>query len=99
MAKAECYKGTSWLKVTKCPLKHLTSLKMLDKRMGIVQFILACHLCLSAYLPVSPGGTDRKATTEMKMEGAVEGRQTFKPLILASFPQVNKTSSTGFDEG
>lgn len=36
MAKAECYKGTSWLKVTKCPLKHLTSLKMLDKRMGIV---------------------------------------------------------------
>lgn len=58
---------------------------------------------LCAYLPASPGDTDRKATTEMKMEGRKErkseGRQTFKPLISASFPQVNKTSSNGLDEG
>lgn len=92
-------------KSPKCPLKHLRSLKMSDKEMRIVPFLLACHLCLS-WVPFSllpPGDTDGKATTEMKMEGGKErkseGRQNFKPLISASFPQVNKTSSCGFSEG
>lgn len=81
-------------KSPKCPLKHLTSLKMLDKRMGIVLFILACCLCLSCvpislrHLEIQIGKPPQKWKWKEERKGRVRADRPsshwFQPAFLKS---------------